>query len=124
MRNSCCLLYTSRVIHCHTPVGGVLGRLVGRYCRREKLRVIYTAHGFHFFKGAPLINNSVYYVVEKFLARWTDRLVLINQEDYESALKFRMKKGGKVFQIPGVGMDMKKFTPLSLSLIHILHRNG
>ena len=105
--------YHIQVIHCHTPVGGVLGRLVGRYCRREKLRVIYTAHGFHFFKGAPLINNSIYYVVEKFLARWTDRLVLINQEDYESALKFRMKKGGKVYRIPGVGLDMKAFTPLS-----------
>lgn len=105
--------YHIQVIHCHTPVGGVLGRLVGRYCKREKLRVIYTAHGFHFFKGAPLINNSIYYVVEKLLARWTDRLVLINQEDYENALKFHMKKGGKVYHIPGVGLDMKAFTPLS-----------
>lgn len=105
--------YHIQVIHCHTPVGGVLGRLVGRYFRREKLRVIYTAHGFHFFKGAPLINNSIYYAVESFLARWTDRLVLINKEDYLNGLKFHLKKDGHVYQIPGVGLDMEKFQPIS-----------
>ena len=56
-------------IHCHTPVAGVLGRLAGH---NTETKVIYTAHGFHFFKGAPLLNWLLYYPVERFLSAWTD----------------------------------------------------
>ena len=64
--------YPIRAIHCHTPVGGLLGRLAGRFCRARKLVVVYTAHGFHFYKGAPLWNRSAYYWAEKQLARGWD----------------------------------------------------
>lgn len=101
------------VIHCHTPVGGVLGRLAGRYFKKRGLKIIYTAHGFHFYKGAPLLNNTVFYLVERWLARYTDFLVVINDEDYKNACKFHLRKGGKVYQIPGVGLDMEFFQPLS-----------
>ena len=105
--------YNIQVIHCHTPVGGLLGRLAGRHLRKENLRVIYTAHGFHFYKGAPLINNTIYYAIEKLMAPYTDIMILINREDYENACKFHLKKGGRVYQIPGVGLDRQKFSPLS-----------
>ncbi|GFI36194.1 putative glycosyltransferase EpsD [Lachnospiraceae bacterium] len=101
------------LIHCHTPVGGVLGRLAGRYFRKRGLKVIYTAHGFHFYKGAPLLNNTVFYWVERIMAHYTDILVVINQEDYESGCKFRLRKGGKVYYIPGVGLDLMKYAPMS-----------
>lgn len=101
--------YKISVIHCHTPVGGVLGRLLGRYFKKDGIKIIYTAHGFHFYKGAPLINNSVYYCVEKLLAHYTDILVVINREDYASAAKFRLRKGGKIYKIPGVGLDMDRY---------------
>lgn len=92
-------------IHCHTPVAGVLGRLTGLY---TKTKVIYTAHGFHFFKGAPLKNWLLYYPVERFLSRWTDILITINQEDYQRAKRsFHAKK---TEYIPGVGIDIKKFS--------------
>lgn len=103
--------YRIAAIHCHTPVGGVLGRLAGRRCRRPPV-VVYTAHGFHFYKGAPAVNQLVYYRVEQLLARLTDILVVINEEDYRSALKFRLKKGGRLFKIPGVGLDEEVFHPL------------
>ncbi|MEY8283623.1 glycosyltransferase family 4 protein [Lachnospiraceae bacterium 50-23] len=99
------------IIHCHTPVGGVLGRLAGRYFRKRGLKVIYTAHGFHFYKGAPFLNNTIFYFVERLMAHYTDFLVVINQEDYESACKFRLKNGGQVYQIPGVGLDGAKYAP-------------
>lgn len=105
--------YNISIIHCHTPVGGVLGRLAGRYFQRDGICIIYTSHGFHFYRGAPWFNNSVYYCVEKMLAHDTDILIVINREDYESACRFRLKKGGKVFRIPGVGVDMQKFSPLT-----------
>lgn len=90
------------LIHCHTPVGGVAGRLVGKL---NKIPVIYTAHGFHFFKGAPIKNWILYYPVEKFLSRWTNILITINKEDFERASHFYSKK---VEYVPGVGVDIQK----------------
>lgn len=100
-------------IHCHTPVGGMLGRMMGWYFHKKHLKVIYTAHGFHFYKGAPLINNTIYYLVEKFLARFTDILVVINKEDYKNAKKFHLRKNGQLYHIPGIGLDIQKFSPLT-----------
>ncbi|MCC8028894.1 MAG: glycosyltransferase [Lachnospiraceae bacterium] len=102
-----------RLIHCHTPVGGVVGRLAGRRCRDMGIRVIYTAHGFHFYRGCPLKDLLIYRTAEKLLARDTDALVVINQEDYESASGFRLKENGRVYRIPGVGLDPEKFHPFS-----------
>ena len=104
-----------QAIHCHSPVGGVLGRLTGRYFknRKREIRIVYTAHGFHFYRGAPLINNTVYFFVEKWLARYTDILITINREDFENARKFRMKDGNRVYRIPGVGLDRQRFAPMS-----------
>ena len=97
------------IIHCHTPVGGVLTRLAARKSRKEnKTKVIYTAHGFHFYKGAPMLNWIIYYPIEKFLSRYTDTLITINSEDYNIAKK-KFKKIKKIYLINGVGVDKNKF---------------
>lgn len=98
------------IIHCNTPIGGVVGRLAGK---KFKKKVIYTAHGFHFFKGAPLFNQTILKWIEMWLAHYTDVLITINQEDYEASQKFRLKKGGKAVYVPGVGIDLTSFCPLS-----------
>lgn len=96
------------IIHCHTPVGAMLTRLAAMDARKRGSKVIYTAHGFHFYKGASAINWLVYYPVEKALARKTDVLITINKEDYQRAKsKF---KAGKVEYVPGVGIDVNKFS--------------
>lgn len=95
------------VVHVHNPMGGVIGRLAAFL--EKHVYIIYTAHGFHFYKGAPLINWLLYYTAEKLLARCTDQLITINQEDYQRAKKFRLRKGGRVSLIPGVGIDTKRF---------------
>lgn len=94
------------IIHCHTPVGAALARLAAREARRKGTKIIYTAHGFHFYKGAPLLNWILFYPVERWLAHDTDVLITINQEDYKRAQSF---KAGKVVYVPGVGVDLKKF---------------
>lgn len=104
--------YHIQAIHCHTPVGGLLGRLAGRFFREWEPVIIYTAHGFHFYKGAPLVNRLVYYQVEKQLARYTDILLVINEEDYRNAQKFRLKKEGSLYRLPGVGLDLEVFKPV------------
>lgn len=76
------------ILHCHTPMGGVLGRLAARKLWKEhKIKVIYTVHGFHFYRGAPILNWLLYYPMEKWLSRCTDVIVTINEEDYERAKK-------------------------------------
>lgn len=100
-----------QAIHCHTPVGGLLGRLAGRFSPGEPV-VVYTAHGFHFYQGAPLYNHLAFYPVEWNLARYTDVLVVINAEDYQAARKLPLRRGGKVFRLPGVGLDRQVFSPL------------
>ncbi len=96
-------------IHCHTPMGAVLARLVGR---ATHTKVMYTAHGFHFYTGAPAKNWLLYYPVEKFLARYTDMLVTINHEDYERAKKKLPAK--EVTYIHGIGVDLNRFTDARL----------
>ncbi len=98
------------VIHCNTPIGGVVGRLAGK---KYNKKVVYTVHGFHFFKGAPLFNRTVLKWIEQWLAHYTDILITINQEDFESSQKFKLKKGGKAVYVPGVGIDLTSFCPLS-----------
>lgn len=100
------------IIHCHTPIGGVLARLVGRKFRKQGIIIIYTAHGFHFFKGAPLKNWLLFYPVEWLCSWWTDILITINKEDYQIAKKHLHAK--KVKYIPGVGIDTEKFSNHSI----------
>lgn len=100
------------VIHCNTPVGGLVGRLAGKKCKVKK--IIYTAHGFHFYKGAPFINRTVFKWAEMIMAHWTDAIITMNQEDYEAAKKFHLRKGGKVFYIPGVGINTTDFLSVKI----------
>lgn len=91
-------------IHCHSPIGGVCGRLAAK---ATNTKVIYTAHGFHFYKGAPKVNWMIYYPIEKILSGITDVLITINTEDYELAKKKMNAK--KIEYVPGVGVDVQKF---------------
>lgn len=97
------------VIHCHTPSGGLVARLAGIGL---PVKVIYTVHGFHFYKGAGKLHNLIYYSIEKFLSFFTDIIVTVNQEDYMAAHKMNQRIG--TFQIPGVGLDREFFRETSL----------
>lgn len=99
-----------KIIHSHTPVGGVLARLAARNARMYGTKVIYTAHGFHFCKGAPIQNWLIYYPVEKWLARFTDCLITINEEDYQRAVKHNFK-AKRIEHVHGVGVDVNRFKP-------------
>lgn len=97
------------LIHTHTPVASFITRLA---CRNIKgLKILYTAHGFHFFKGAPLINWMVYYPLELIAARWTDGLITINEADYMLARRLNLRKPKAVYKISGIGVDLSRFIP-------------
>ena len=98
------------VIHCNTPMGGIVTRLAARKARKNGTKVYYTAHGFHFYKGAPKKNWIIFYPIEKIFSKITDTVITITNEDYQLA---RKKFYCNVEYIHGVGANTKKFHVMS-----------
>lgn len=100
------------LVHTQSPIGGVICRLAFRNRRNLGTKIIYTAHGFHFYKGAPKLNWLVFYPIEKICSYFTDILITINNEDYKLAKKkFHAKK---IIYVPGVGANLNKFDKPSI----------
>ena len=99
------------IIHCHTPMGGILARIAARSERKKGTKVVYTAHGFHFYKGAPALNWLVYYPIELVMSAMTDCLITINDEDFAFAKKHLKAK--KTVKVNGVGYNSDKFFRIS-----------
>lgn len=96
------------IIHCHSPIGGVLGRIAAKRTKKiKRTKVLYTAHGFQFFKGGKVKDWILFYPIEKLLARYTDVLITINNEDFSIAEKLNSKM--KVYKIPGVGINCDEY---------------
>jgi len=95
------------IIHCHTPIAAVCTRIACRKARKQGSRVFYTAHGFHFHKGAPKESWLLYYPIERLCAHWTDVLITINRQDF--SLAKRKMKASTVTYVPGVGIDIEHF---------------
>lgn len=96
--------YNYDVLFCHEPVGGAISRLAGK-----QTKVIYMAHGFHFYKGGKFFKNVLYKNIESILAHYTDVIITINEEDYNAACLFKTKKDGFVALINGIGVDLNKY---------------
>ncbi len=96
------------IVHTHTPNASVCVRWACRKLRKKGLKVFYTAHGFHFYKGSPRKNWLIYYTIEKLCAKWTDTLITMNHEDFEIAQK--KLKAKCVRHMPGVGIDVSRFS--------------
>lgn len=102
------------IIHCNTPMGGVITRLASRKYRKNGSQIIYMAHGFHFFRGAPLKNWLFYYPIEWILSFLTDVLITINKEDYHLATK--KFHANLVKYVPGIGIDISKFKDIDIDI--------
>lgn len=94
------------VIHCHTPIAGTIARYASRKQRKKGSIIIYTTHGFYFHKHSSKKTWVVFYTLEDLMSRYCDAIITINREDFENAKKMHCKK---VFYIPGVGVDTKRF---------------
>lgn len=99
------------IVHCNTPSGGMVGRICAKFAKIPV--VIYQAHGYHFWKGAPIKNWIFYYPIEKLLSYWTDIAITITRED-EDMVKKRLH-AGQVEYVPGVGIDLTKFAAPSIA---------
>ena len=100
------------LIHCHTPMCSVITRIAARDSKQRGAKILYTAHGFHFYKGASFINWLFYYPVEKLLAKYTNAIITINTEDFELVKKKKFKCGA-VYKIDGIGVNPSKFQPVT-----------
>ena len=101
------------IVHTNTPIGGVLGRLAAR--RFHTPNVIYQAHGFHFYQGGPKSAWLLYFPIEKIMSSLTDLIITINQEDFSFASrKLHPRRQGKVIYIPGIGIDYKEYSSITV----------
>ena len=98
------------LILCNTPMGGIVTRLAAKKARKQGTKVIYMAHGFHFFKGSSKAAWLLYYPIEKFMAKYCDLLITVNEEDYALA-KERFGRRTKIARIHGVGVDETRYHP-------------
>jgi glycosyltransferase EpsD len=103
--------YEYEVIHCNTPMGGIITRLAARKARSNGTKVFYTAHGFHFYKGAPIVNWLIYFPIEKYMAHYTDKLITISKEDYQLAINKQFRTN--IQHIHGVGASTEKYKCVS-----------
>ncbi|MCI9122589.1 MAG: glycosyltransferase family 4 protein [Eubacterium sp.] len=95
------------LLHTQSPIGGVVSRLAAKKSRKKGMKVVYTAHGFHFFKGAAIFHWLFFYPVEKWLSAYTDTLITMNGEDYRRAKFFY---AGQVCRLPGIGLHLEKYS--------------
>lgn len=102
------------LIHLNTPIAAFIGRVSANYTKNGP--TVYTAHGFHFYKGAPMLNWMIYYPIEKIAARISSGIITINQDDYDLAKsKFKTKNGKKIYKVDGVGIDENKYYPREIN---------
>jgi glycosyltransferase EpsD len=112
-----------QIVHCNTPIGGALGRIAAK--RHHVNAVIYQAHGFHFYQGAPWTSWVLYYPIEKILTRYSDCIITINKEDYELARKqLRPRLSGKVVYVPGIGIDIHRYASTEIEPAKIKEEYG
>lgn len=97
------------IVHVHTPIAAIYGRLLK--LNFPSLRIIYTAHGYHFLKGGSKLGWILYYPIEKIMAKFTDVTININKEDYE--ITKEKLKPKKCYLLNGVGLDLDKYKKLS-----------
>ncbi|MCX4167986.1 glycosyltransferase [Enterococcus casseliflavus] len=102
------------LIHTQSPSGGVVTRIAHmNSSNKHKSKLLYTPHGYHFYKGSPKYYWYIFYNIEKFLLKVTDFVITINEEDYNITIGRMGCKTNKVYKIPGVGVDTNKFTPVN-----------
>jgi glycosyltransferase involved in cell wall biosynthesis len=99
------------LVHVHSPVAAFVTRMALRRMRSTgKPRVIYTAHGFHFYHGGPRVRGAMFRTLERLAGRWTDYLVVINREDEEAALRYGIVPPDRLRYMPGIGVDTQVYS--------------
>jgi glycosyltransferase involved in cell wall biosynthesis len=109
------------IVHTHTPVASfVLRRALRRIIRTAgSPKIVYTAHGFHFYRGGRRSRNMIFSKLERCAGRWTDRLIVINGEDREAAARYRIVPEDRIVFMPGIGLDFSKYAPAGVSPVEI-----
>jgi glycosyltransferase involved in cell wall biosynthesis len=111
------------IVHVHTPVAAFVTRFaLRREQRAGQVKIVYTAHGFHFHDGERRIKNAIYALLERLAGRWTDHLIVINEEDRDAALRLDLVDPARLSWLPGIGIDTQVFCREGLSETAIAQR--
>lgn len=100
------------IIHFHSPIGAAVGRMAAKKITTTKTKIMYTAHGFHFFKGSSIFSWLIYFPLEFYLSNYTDVIITINKEDFSRASQLLRSE---IIYVPGIGIKTEKTTKLEFS---------
>jgi glycosyltransferase involved in cell wall biosynthesis len=108
------------IVHVHTPVAAFVTRLAMRKIPSEsRPKVVYTAHGFHFYNGGAPLKNMAFAALERLAGDWTDRIVTLNKEDYEAALEHKISDEKRLCVMPGIGIDLEQYSPQRVDISEV-----
>lgn len=103
------------IVHVHTPVAAFVTRYALKDRRQKKPQVIYTAHGFHFYRGGKLLKNTAFLALEKLAGGWTNYLVTLNKEDEEAAQRYQLVPPDRIRYMPGIGVNLSEYSRDAIS---------
>ena len=110
------------LVTCHTPMASVIARISSQRARKTGTKVLYTAHGFHFFKGSGIVSWLLFYPVELILSYLTDAIICINEEDFNLIQRKGSRSAG-YYLIPGIGVDSSRFRPVDDLTRHAIRKS-
>ncbi len=98
------------IVHVHTPIAAFVTRLFlfGRITRSTT--IIYTAHGFHFNRNGGVVSNLIYKIAEWAAGRLCHTIIVINEEDYRSAVALWDGGSPQIVYMPGIGIDLEQYS--------------
>ena len=91
------------IVHTHSSKAGFVGRMAARMAGVP--RIFYTPHGhvFHSYYGPPL--TRMFIALERFAARFTERIVVLTDAEAEQHLAVGVGRPGQFVKIPS-GVDL------------------
>jgi glycosyltransferase involved in cell wall biosynthesis len=109
------------IVHVHMAVAAFVTRYALKDLRQQgKFKIIYTAHGFNFYRGGGVLQNAIFLTLEKLAGRWTDYIVTINREDAQAVKRYQILPKERVRYMPGIGVDSDRYNPNSVSQADVM----
>ncbi|MFH1459685.1 MAG: glycosyltransferase family 4 protein [Candidatus Omnitrophota bacterium] len=94
------------IVHTHTAKAGALGRLAAKFCGVKK--IIHTSHGLNFYGYFGRLLSQIVVWVEKFLALFTDKFIVLTKLEKNDLQNYRITDGSKIIMV-NTAVEADKF---------------
>ncbi|EST12715.1 glycosyltransferase [Sporolactobacillus laevolacticus] len=103
------------VIHIHSSFAGLFVR-VCFFFKRKRPKIVYCAHGWSFLMEISHVKKKMYGILERVLARKTDRIINISDHEFIGSLKYKLPKEKSLVIPNGIEDRLYKNKDVALAL--------